>query len=222
LGQGFELSNLRFHYSDLAVEMPAAGGEFLSSARHTLGEPAFDPLQDVCLTLCEHPSMYGCRNHCKGDGGGPPDRCLVKHREGLVYHFCLTTTKLERTLLAIFSSRAYCGSPPKPSVLFGGKVVCFYQIAAKPYGERTPRCSRQARAMTRAAGTRGRGNRGNADPLGRRMRTNDPLAPISREIGGGPACSAPSRMGHRPSTSPRLGCATSLLKDRQMRGAITA
>jgi Glyoxalase/Bleomycin resistance protein/Dioxygenase superfamily len=124
------LSSLRFHHLGLAVETPEPAGSFLAQLGYTLGEPVFDPLQNVRLTLCEHPSMPAVEIICKGDGKGPLDRLLVKHPEGLVYHICFTTTNLERTLLAFSSSglRAYCVSPPKPAVLFGGKAVSFYQI----------------------------------------------------------------------------------------------
>jgi putative transposase len=43
----------------------------------------------------------------------------------------------------------------------------------------------------------------------RRNHTNDPLERYCARSGGGPAWSGPSRMGNRPSTSPRPGCAIS-------------
>jgi methylmalonyl-CoA/ethylmalonyl-CoA epimerase len=43
---------------------------------------------------------------------------------------CYSTGDLERALQALIEAglRAHCVSPPKPAILFSGKMVSFYQI----------------------------------------------------------------------------------------------
>jgi len=125
-----ELSGLRFHHLGLAVGSPDPAKSFLVTLGYGVGESIFDPLQNVHLTMCQHPSMPAVEIICKGEGAGPLDRLLARQPEGLIYHMCYATGNLEQALVAITGSglRAYCVSPPKPAILFGGKLVSFYQI----------------------------------------------------------------------------------------------
>ena len=53
-----------------------------------------DPVQNVHLGLCEHPTMPAVEIICPAEGKGPLDRYLQQHKDGLVYHMCFAAKDL--------------------------------------------------------------------------------------------------------------------------------
>jgi len=122
-------AGLSFHHFGLAVSRPEPAASFLRAIGYEIGEFLFDPLQNVHLTLCTHPVMPTVEIIHPGAGPGPLDRVLSV-RDGLIYHLCYTVDnvtdtieKLERADMLLFEV-----TPPKPAILFGGKLVSFYVI----------------------------------------------------------------------------------------------
>jgi hypothetical protein len=55
---------------------------------------------------------------------------LRRNASGMVYHMCYFTSDVNASIAAIEDAklRPVCLSPSKPSVLFGGMSVSFYQV----------------------------------------------------------------------------------------------
>ena len=123
---------LTFHHLGLAVKTPDAAVALLAGLGYDAGDAIFDPLQNVFLLMCTHPTMPSIEIIYPAKGPGPLDKLLVRHKDGLVYHLCYTTQNLDKSLEALGSEngmRVICVSPPKAAVLFGGKEVSFYVVA---------------------------------------------------------------------------------------------
>jgi methylmalonyl-CoA/ethylmalonyl-CoA epimerase len=123
---------LSFHHLGLAVAKPEPALVFLQGLGYRPGKAVFDPLQDVNLQMCEHPTMPLVEIVCPGKGGGALNALLTRSQEGLVYHVCYRTADLAASLRALEAQpgiRLVCVSPPKPAVLFNGEPVSFYAIA---------------------------------------------------------------------------------------------
>jgi methylmalonyl-CoA/ethylmalonyl-CoA epimerase len=123
---------LTFHHLGLAVKTPDAAVSFLKGLGYVNGEAVFDPLQNVHLLMCDHPTMPSIEVIYRAKGEGPLDKLLARQKEGLVYHMCYSTRSLQASLAAMQSDKSmelFCISPPKAAVLFGGKPVSFYLVA---------------------------------------------------------------------------------------------
>lgn len=129
----FAHCGLRFHHFGLAVRQPDQAIQFLQALGYQVGEVVFDPLQNVNLAMGSHESMPNVELiYPAGNGGGPIDRLLATHKDGLIYHLCYETDDWEASLVVLKRNgiaRLACLVPPKPAVLFGGKLVSFYIVS---------------------------------------------------------------------------------------------
>jgi methylmalonyl-CoA/ethylmalonyl-CoA epimerase len=121
---------LRFHHLGLAVRRPNDAAVLLRGLGYRIGEPIFDPEQNVNITMCTHGEMPDIEVICPGQGKGPIDGLVARHKNGIVYHLCYVTDNLADTLKRLNDEelRLQCVSPPKPAILFGGRRVSFYMI----------------------------------------------------------------------------------------------
>jgi hypothetical protein len=121
---------LGFHHLGLAVPRPDEAVMFLSGLGYDIGDRVFDPEQNVNLALCRHPHMPAVEIICPGNGPGPIDTYVARHAGGIVYHMCFETPDLAASIAAMEAAklRPICVSPPRPAVLFGGRLVSFYAI----------------------------------------------------------------------------------------------
>jgi len=90
----------------------------------------FDPEQNVHLLMCTHDAMPPVEIVSPGDGNSPIDSLVARHDNGIVYHPCYLARDLAHSLAQLEAAglSAICVSPPKPAVLFGGRMVSFYTI----------------------------------------------------------------------------------------------
>ena len=122
--------DLTFHHFGLAVRQPAPAIACLVALGYRVGEPVYDPGQNVHLIMGEHDHQPAVEIIYPGDGPGPVDQLVQRHESGIIYHPCYETADLARTL-AQFSEagiRADCVSAPKPAPLFHGRQVSFYRV----------------------------------------------------------------------------------------------
>jgi methylmalonyl-CoA/ethylmalonyl-CoA epimerase len=122
--------NLVFHHFGLAVKQPAPAIAFLSALGCRIGEPVFDPEQNVHLLLCSRPDHPAVEIIYPGNGPGPVDALIERHTSGVIYHLCYETPDLVQTLEQFEKAgiRADCVSSPKPALLFHGRKVSFYRV----------------------------------------------------------------------------------------------
>jgi hypothetical protein len=122
---------LTFHHLGLAVPESTAAALFLTAQGYQLAATTFDPLQSAHLAMWQHPTAPDVEVICPAVAGeGAVATILEVRPEGLVYHLCYTTQNLDESLdrLEEAGLRAFEVRPPKPAVLFGGELVCFYVI----------------------------------------------------------------------------------------------
>jgi hypothetical protein len=122
---------LRFHHLGLAVRRSRDAVRFLGGLGYALGEPIFDPEQNVNLIMCRHPgTMPDVEIIYPAQGKSPVDGLVAQRPDGIVYHMCYVTDDLAATLASMDANavRAVCKAPPTPAVLFGGCKVSFYDI----------------------------------------------------------------------------------------------
>lgn len=120
---------LVFHHLGLAVRVPDRATAFLQALGYTIGPRVRDALQNVHLSLCEHPTMPRVEVVWPTETEGPLTSILRVSAE-LVYHMCYETDDVEGTIRAMgrLVGAVRCVSPPKPAVLFGGRRVSFYLV----------------------------------------------------------------------------------------------
>ena len=125
-----KLSHLAFHHFGLAVRRPDEARIFVSELDYHLGEPVFDPAQNVHLQLCTHSAHPAVEIIWPGNPGGPIDKLAQRHASGIVYHLCYETDNLDAALAQLNEAklRIICISPPTPAPLFGGRPVSFYNV----------------------------------------------------------------------------------------------
>ncbi|MBI4373556.1 MAG: VOC family protein [Deltaproteobacteria bacterium] len=120
---------LTFHHLGLAVNDRPKALHFLKGLGYAIGDEIFDPLQNVNLTMCRSQTMPDVEVVSQSDGPSPLDN-ILKQNKDLIYHCCYSTPDLKATLVNIEQdqNKFICISPPKPAVLFSGKLVSFYLI----------------------------------------------------------------------------------------------
>jgi methylmalonyl-CoA/ethylmalonyl-CoA epimerase len=98
---------------------------------YRIGETVFDPHQNVNLILCHHEVMPSVEIIYPAFEKSRLDGLFTRHPSGLVYHICFTSAGLASSLSSLEADglKTVCVSPPKPAVLFGGKLVSFYIVA---------------------------------------------------------------------------------------------
>jgi methylmalonyl-CoA/ethylmalonyl-CoA epimerase len=123
---------LTFHHLGLAVPRPDPAILFVEGLGYECGAEVYDPLQNVLLMMCTHPSFPAVEIIApKGaEDKGPVSELTRKNHFGLIYHSCFETADLAATLAAWEEKgmRAVCISEPKPAVLFNGRKVSFYMV----------------------------------------------------------------------------------------------
>jgi methylmalonyl-CoA/ethylmalonyl-CoA epimerase len=97
---------------------------------YQLGEPVFDPAQNVHLQLGTHASHPGVEIIWPGDSTGPVDKFVQRHASGIIYHLCYETDHLQAALAGLEAAglRHLCISPATPAPLFSGRPVSFYNV----------------------------------------------------------------------------------------------
>jgi hypothetical protein len=122
--------HLTFHHFGLAVRQPDKARMFVGRLGYGLGDPVFDPAQNVHLQLCSHASHPAVEIIWPGDSSGPVDKLAQRYSSGIIYHLCYQTDDLAAALADLETAQltAVCISPPKPAPLFGGRPVSFYNI----------------------------------------------------------------------------------------------
>lgn len=120
---------LRFHHFGLAVTDLRAARIVLEGMGYACGDEVYDPLQEVMLVWCSHDTMPAVELVAPTDNPGPLDNIAVDNT-GSVYHLCYSATNIERSVAAIKSAciRVITVAAPRPAVLFGDKIVGFYQV----------------------------------------------------------------------------------------------
>jgi catechol 2,3-dioxygenase-like lactoylglutathione lyase family enzyme len=120
---------LAFHHLGLAVLNPQKALSFLKGLGYHWDSPITDPVQNVNLVLCEHPSAPAIELIFPTDSPGPVSN-ILKSRQELFYHICYETVDLKRSLNNIKEqgNRIITISPPNPAILFSGRQVSFYYV----------------------------------------------------------------------------------------------
>lgn len=123
--------HLKFHHFGLAVRKPDEARKFAGLTGYQLGQAVFDPAQNVHLQLCTHTSHPAVEIIWPGDTTGPIDRLANRFSSGIVYHLCYETDNLKSALTGLESAALHpmCISNPTPALLFGGRLVSFYNVA---------------------------------------------------------------------------------------------
>jgi len=119
---------LEFHHFGLATRDAAQTAGVLEQLGYAIGEPVFDPLQNVNLLWCEHDAMPAVEVvYPSADEQGPLQPYLADHSE-MIYHLCYVAPDLDAAVTSVQESgvRLLTVSEPKPAILFGGKRVGFY------------------------------------------------------------------------------------------------
>ena len=80
--------------------------------------------------MAEKPGSPSVEIISAGEGPGPIDRLVARYADGIVYHGCFVTKNLAASLADIEAAglRAVCVSEPTPAILFGGRLISFYNI----------------------------------------------------------------------------------------------
>lgn len=122
---------LTFHHFGLAVKRPEHARALLTGLGYRIGEPIFDPEQNVNLCMGEHDTMPQVEIIYSGGLPGPIDKMVARHGSGIVYHLCYVTNDLQNTLARIAEANldCICVAPEKPAILFDEKPVSFYLIS---------------------------------------------------------------------------------------------
>ncbi len=123
--------HLKFHHFGLAVRKPDEARRFTGLMGYQLGQPVFDPAQNAYLQLCTHASHPAVEIIWPGNTAGPIDRLAKRFASGIVYHLCYETDNLKTALAGLKSTGLYpmCISNSTPALLFGGRLVSFYNVA---------------------------------------------------------------------------------------------
>jgi methylmalonyl-CoA/ethylmalonyl-CoA epimerase len=130
-GREMNRFGLEFHHLGLAVRRPDDAVRFLDGLGYEIGEPIFDPEQNINAILCRHGgAMPDVEIIYPSKTKSPVEAFISLNRNGIVYHICYLAADLSSTLAAMEQNgvRAVCVAPPTPAVLFGGRPVSFYNI----------------------------------------------------------------------------------------------
>lgn len=120
---------LSFHHLGLAVRDVPAALKVLRGLGYECGDEVFDPLQDVRLVWCQHVSMPAVELVAPTEKPGPIDN-ILEHSSESIYHTCYESKSIDESIAAIKVDgiRVLPVAPPKPAVLFDGRLVGFYQL----------------------------------------------------------------------------------------------
>jgi methylmalonyl-CoA/ethylmalonyl-CoA epimerase len=124
-------SSLLFHHFGRAVRRPEATRKYLLAHGFELGEPVFDPSQNVHLQMAVCPGHPAVEIIWPGEIPGPTHALLERNRTGIIYHVCYETDNLPSVLAHWEAAglNVVCFSPPTPAPLFNGRKVSFYHVS---------------------------------------------------------------------------------------------
>lgn len=124
-----EYYGLTFHHLGLAVRDVPASLKVLRGLGYACANEVHDPLQDVRLVWCEHAAMPAVELVSPTEKPGPIDN-ILQHSSEMIYHTCYQSKSIEESVAAIKNDgiRVLPVAPPKPAILFGGRLVGFYQL----------------------------------------------------------------------------------------------
>lgn len=117
----------KFHHHGLALQDDADALRVVELLGYAVGAVVHDPVQDVRLRLCTHPTMPAIEIVMPGDRPGPLDGVLRRHAQ-LIYHTCYEVADREAALAALEEAgvRLIEVLAPVPAVLFDGRNVSFH------------------------------------------------------------------------------------------------
>ena len=120
---------LRFHHFGLAVRDPAPALKMLHGLGYVCGNQVHDPLQKVYLNWCTHGQMPAVELVSPSKEAGPLINILADTSES-IYHLCYSSADIQKSVEAIRQDgvRVLPVGEPKPAMLFGSRLVAFYQI----------------------------------------------------------------------------------------------
>jgi hypothetical protein len=120
---------LKFHHLGLAVKQVENAVRMLKGLGYKIGPSVRDDLQNVNLALCTRPEAPAIEIIYATETPGPL-AAILKLNTSLMYHTCYKSENLEESLAEMRNDQNMVRviSPPKPAVLFGGRLVSFYQI----------------------------------------------------------------------------------------------
>ena len=123
------LDRTAFHHLGVAVRRKESALVFLKTLGYASGETLLDPLQNVRLTFCTHPSQPAIELIEPGDGAGPLDK-LLRDIDTIAYHVCYEVADSKATLKEFEAKgiRTMMVSDVKPAVLFPGCAVSFHFV----------------------------------------------------------------------------------------------
>ena len=120
---------LNFHHLGLAVKQVENAVRMLKGLGYKIGPSVRDDLQNVNLALCTRPGAPAIEIIYGTETQGPL-AAILKLNNSLIYHLCYESENAEKSLAAMREDQNMVRviSPPKPAVLFGGRMVSFHQI----------------------------------------------------------------------------------------------
>lgn len=120
---------LDFHHLGLAVRDPAPALRFLKELGYAAGETVRDPIQNVHLRLCRHPTQPTVELIWPTETPGPLQE-ILKDDEERLYHVCYRTASISETI-AKWSAEGlehFPLSDPAPAPLFNDCPVAFFYL----------------------------------------------------------------------------------------------
>lgn len=121
---------VRFHHLGLLTDAPEQAAGALGVLGYSVAPAVFDPLQGVHLRMASLPVPGATIEIVTPASREGALAKLVTRRGDYMYHSCFVA----REVLAVLAEMAKLGlrvvtvSPPKPAVLFGGKLVSFHAV----------------------------------------------------------------------------------------------
>ena len=123
------IPGMKFHHLGLAVQNDAEGLAYLSRLGYKAGDKIYDPEQNVHVRLCTSDQLPAVEIVTPGEGKTPLGPILQRQPEAL-YHTCYEVDDIDGFVKTLEDAglRVLCLSPPKPAVLFNGRMVSFYRV----------------------------------------------------------------------------------------------
>ena len=121
---------IRFHHMGLLTDAPAAAATALTFMGYHVGDPIYDPLQDVHLRLAMGPSEGATIELITPNSRNSALARLMTRRGDYMYHSCFVAKNVDAALFALsgLGLHVFTVSPAKPAVLFNGKHVSFHSV----------------------------------------------------------------------------------------------
>ena len=120
---------LTFDHLGLAVRKPDKALRFLEASGYKATGTVYDGEQNVNLIMCTSDTMPNVELIFPGESKGPVHKILERVDSG-IYHMCFSTARPQESIdqMKTGGLRVVCLSPPKPAILFQGRMVSFYNV----------------------------------------------------------------------------------------------